>query len=62
MGLSIEKSDFKEVGGGGKKNQYIRGELPKKWGAWTVSRFKREVCKKERVMYVRGNEELCGVS
>ena len=32
------------------ENQYIGGEFPKKGGAWIVSRFKRGVFKKERVI------------
>ena len=46
---------------GGMKNQYIRGESPKKEWGWEgvldISRFRREVCKKERVAYVREFEE-----
>ena len=46
------------MGGGGMKNQCIGDELPKRWGAWTVCRFKRGVCKKDRVVYLTRVEEL----
>ena len=61
MGIH-EKIRHYFLGGGGMKNQCIGGELPKKRrvggaGAWAACRFKRGVCKEDRVMYLMGVEE-----
>ena len=39
-----EKSDFQV---GGQEKPIYRGELPRKWGAWTVWKFKERLDEKE---------------
>ena len=54
MGVHLKIHFFLGGGGGHEKPIYWGLIFLKKRGAWTVCRFKRGVCKKERVMYLRG--------